>query len=138
MSPPSAAQAGNDVPTTNTEPTRNIFVLLESVWPLGIELVLNTNMTIRVDQVRRGCPSPKPERADRSLLVLPPLFSSTCDFPFRSIFLLLTFCRSGGNMYKPDSGRLCHGRYHSAHTTCFLEPPWSRAAKSARACLCKF
>ena len=41
MSPPSAAQAGNDVPTTNTEAARNIFVLMERVRPLGMEVVLN-------------------------------------------------------------------------------------------------
>jgi hypothetical protein len=41
MSPPSAAQAGNDVPTTNTELTSNIFDLMESVRPLAIEVVLN-------------------------------------------------------------------------------------------------
>ena len=36
-----AAQAGNDVPTTNTELTSNIFDLLERVRPLEIEVVLN-------------------------------------------------------------------------------------------------
>jgi hypothetical protein len=41
MSPPSAAQAGNDVPTTNTALTSNIFALIESVRPLEIEVVLS-------------------------------------------------------------------------------------------------
>ena len=45
MSPPSAAQAGNDVPTTNTELTSNIFDLMERVRPLAIEVVL----TIKYD-----------------------------------------------------------------------------------------
>ena len=57
MSPPSAAQAGNDVPTTNTELTSNTFALMESVRPLEMEVVLSIKYhDLEWTHVRRGCP----------------------------------------------------------------------------------